>query len=199
MNCVLILILIVVAVVAYRFYNKAKMLEREQAEGQLGQGTRQLESDDGSRTVRTIRLHDIVSYLGQDYMVEGVLRYDDDGWPWVTYMLVDGEDVRWLSVEDDDKLEVSLWEEISCPILGEPPEFIEAEGIKFHMVERGEARVTQQGQTGRKQGLSVDYFDYESNGEEMLSVERWGSEIEVSMGREIDPYGLDIFPGTEVG
>ena len=197
MQCFMIAVLIFLAVVAYRAYNKAKMLEREQANG-TGLAPRQLEVDDGTRTVQNIRLRDIVSYLGQDFIVEGVLRYDDDGWPWVTYMLVDGEDVRWLSVEEDDKLEVSLWEEIDKPFGGDPPEFVEVRGIRFRMVEKGKARVTQEGETGKRQGLSVRYYDYESDGDEMLSVETWGSDTEVSFGYEIDPYGLDIFPGTEV-
>ncbi|MEM1349973.1 MAG: DUF4178 domain-containing protein, partial [Myxococcota bacterium] len=83
--------------------------------------------------------------------------------------------------------------------LTEPiPEFVEYLGQRFRMTERGSARVNQQGHTGRKSGLNMQYFEYEGSGDEMLSVEKWGGDIEVSLGREIRPVELEIYPGDQV-
>ena len=34
---------------------------------------------DGERTLHTIQLGDVVSHLGTDYMVEGMMTLDEDG------------------------------------------------------------------------------------------------------------------------
>lgn len=192
-----ILIFLVLTVVSFIFYSKAKKLEKQQESGdrrQLPGPDRQLDAD-APRTVMNLQVGDIVSYLGADYMVEGRLDYDDEGWTWVTYMLVDGAQIRWLSVEEDDQLEVSLWDEANLDLSGKPPEFLEYEGQRFKMVEWGTARVSQTGKTGRKAGLNMEYFEYEGQGDRYLSVEKWGNEIEVSVGEDINPYGLELYPG----
>lgn len=196
-SVVVVLILAVFAAASFIFYRKAKQMEREQGGGpykQLPGGRPELDAD-APRTVTNLQVGDIVSYLGADYMVEGRLDYNDEGWTWITYMLVDGPTVRWLSVEEDDQLEVSLWDEADVHISGKPPEFIEYEGERFRMVEWGDARVEQRGKTGRKAGLNMEYFEYEGPGDRYLSVERWGNEIEVSVGEDINPYGLELYPG----
>ena len=47
---------------------------------------------------------------GADFIVEGTLRLEQDGFRWDEHRLVDGEHGRWLSVEDDEGLEVVLWD-----------------------------------------------------------------------------------------
>jgi len=195
------------SVVAYR---KSRDMERQQqlpsgyggGAGGFQPAARQLTSsmaDSGGRDVLNLRVNDLVEYFGTMYTVEGRLDYWEDGYTWVTYMLVDGDEIVWLSAEDDDKLEVSLWNEVEDLYLTEPiPEFVEYMGQRFRMTERGNARVNQQGRTGRKSGLNMQYFEYEGSGDEMLSVEKWGGDIEVSMGREIRPIELEIYPGDQV-
>ena len=150
-------------------------------------------------TVQNLALNDIVSWMGQDWMVEGKLTYHEDGDVWHEYRLVDGADVRYLSVEDDDTLEVSLWEEVDLRITGErPAETLELEGKSYRCSERGQARVTREGATGRKEGMSCRYWDYEGPGEDLLSVERWGGDWEVSKGHPLREGSYDILPGDLV-
>lgn len=203
---IFMIVLAGVAGASFFFYRKAKQMERQQLPSGYGGGggftpAGQLPGPTGGsgNNLMNLRVNDIVSYFGTDYIIEGKLNYWEDGYTWVTYMLVDGDDVQWLSVEEDDMLEVSMWQEVRDLHLRAPlPEFVDYQGDRFRMVERGQARVNQQGRTGNKTGLQMEYYEYEGDGEEMLSVEKWGNEIEVSYGREINPAALDILPGDAI-
>ena len=153
----------------------------------------------GGVNLMQLKIGDIVSHFGTDYMLEGKLTYWEDGYTWITYMLVDGPNKRWLAVEDDDGLEVSLWDEIrDLPLNNPPPEFIDYQGERFRMVEGGDARVNQEGKTGNKTGLQTRYFEYDGEGDSSISVEVWGNSVEVSIGKVINPAELDILPGDLV-
>lgn len=189
------MLMLAVAAVALVLFFQARKLEKaaERLEGPAPVGL--LENKNAERSVTNLHLGDIVTHFGVDYVVEGRIDYNDSGWPWTCYMLVDGDNVRWLAVEMDDTLEVSIWEEIDMTLPANPPSVIEYEGQRFKMVENGRATATQTGQTGRRAGLSVEYFEYESGGDRYLSVEKWGMETEVSVGQDINPYSLEILPG----
>ena len=196
------------AFASFYFYKKARESERRQQlppgyndgfqpAGQLPGGGG---ASSGGHDLMNLKLNDIVSHFTNDYIIEGKLNYWEEGYTWITYMLVDGDKVRWLSVEEDDMLEVSMWEEVKDLHVTPPfPEYIEYEGERFRMVERGEARVNQQGKTGSKTGLNMEYYEYESPSEKYISVEKWGGDIEVSVGQDLRPSELDIFPGDDVG
>lgn len=202
----LLIILFAAIVSSVVFYRRSKALEmQQQLPGGYGGGggftpAGMLPSGGGGNELLNLKINDIVSYFGTDYIIQGRLNYWEDGYTWVTYMLEDGDEVQWLSVEEDDRLEVSMWEEVDdLHVSNPPPEFLEYRGQRFRMTERGEARVNKQGSTGqRKNGLNVKYYEYEGDGEEMISVELWGGEVDVSVGREIRPATLDILPGDQV-
>lgn len=204
MMLVLIVMMIVISGVSFFFFMQARKAERQQLPPGYAGGTftpaGQLPGPSrGGNNLMNLRLNDIISYFGTDYMIEGRLNYWEDGYTWITYMLVDGDDVKWLAVEEDDRLEVSMWEEIKDLRLSAPlPEFIDYAGERYRMNERGTARVNQQGKTGSKTGLQMEYFQYESDEGDEISVEKWGGDIEVSRGKEINPVALEIFPGDEV-
>lgn len=155
-----------------------------------------------TRTLLNIQVNDIVSHFTRDYLVEGKMTYNDDGDEWYTYMLVDGDDTVWLSVEEDDRLEASLYRDVSdLSFSSRPPEHVEYDGARFELEEWGRAKVSRVGQTGDKKGgtLSVTYYDYEAPGGRYLSVEQWGEgEFEVSVGESVRPNELEILPGDEV-
>lgn len=162
----------------------------------------QLETELGTsdRSLMELQLQDIVSHYGTDYIVEGKIQYREGGWTWVEYRLEDGDEIRWLEAEEDDGLQATLWREVDDLHIGadEPPEFLEYEGVEFRISERGEARAQQEGKTGKKQGLTVEYFEYEGPEDRLLAVERWGGDVEVSKGKPIEPYELDVLPGDSI-
>ena len=143
-----------------------------------------------------LQLQDVISCLGTDYIIEGRIDMEEDGEVWTSYMLVDGSDVVWLCVEDDDEIETSLWTEVEdCPIPQEVPDIVEYQAKRFQLVERGTAKASQMGETGQKSGKKVRYFDYDCPGvEDRLAVEIWRGAIEVYTGHAITPGTLQIFP-----
>ena len=193
------LILLAAGFALFMYMRSAKKrVEGRTAPGQLpGGGAKALPRKEVS--VKNLRVNDIFSWMGQDFVVEGKLTYQEGGDVWWEYRLVDGGDVRWLTVEEDDELEVSLWEEIDLHVGGGgPDEHLEWEGERYRCVERGQARVSRDGRTGRKEGMSCRYWDYESSGETMLCVELWGNAWEVSQGEPLREGSWDILPGDLV-
>jgi hypothetical protein len=185
----------------YILYNKNKESdERRQLETDADDDVDKLGGGLGGRSLDKLQIDDIASYLGTDYMVEGRVDYNEDGYQWVEYMLADGDDIRWLCIEQDDRIEVTIWQETTAIRVDSPPnEFIEHDGTKYRMVERGEAKAIQEGETGRKNKSRVDYYDYEGPDGKYLGIESWGGDTDVFLGRDIEPDMVDVFPGDQIG
>ena len=184
----IVLILLAIALMSVVFFMKGKNSAADQEPKLL------TSEEEQKLDLLKLKVDDVVSYFGDDYVVEGRLDYDEEGWPWVCYLLVGDDDaVKWLSVEDDDRIEASMWTEVDLMVSGErPPEFLEYDNEKFKLVEFGRANVKQSGKTGNKEGLSMSYFEYKGD-ENMLSVEQWGESYEVSIGQDINPVALELY------
>lgn len=160
------------------------------------------------RTVRDLRVGDIIQYEGHDFLVEGTIHYDEDGHRWVAGRLVDGDDVRWLVVgmdrvgsgamrllRTDDELEVS----------GYPPEAIAHAGQRYVLDKRGTATVRTSGDAGilpGNQELSPEsvarcrWWRYETAGKECLLVEQWSGAFRALRGSTVSPGELEMIPGS---
>jgi hypothetical protein len=148
------------------------------------------------RTIFTLQIGDIVQYAGVDWVVEGRLTFDDRGYTWFEYMLQDGDAIRWLSVEEDDRVEVCWMEPASnLDVSGNPPYRITHNGITYEKVEQGVAQMQRLGSTMNKQAQICRYFEYSAANDQVLSVENWNDDIEVSVGRRIRPSLLTLLPG----
>lgn len=149
-----------------------------------------------NRTIFNLQLGDIVEYFGRDWIVEGKLIYDEDGFTWIEYLLQDQQDIRWLSVEEDDRVELSWMQPTrNLDIPRNPPNPITFEGETYHCVDSGVASMKREGSVLNRQAEQCRYFDYESEDGKLLSVEDWNGETEVTSGEEISPSDISIFPG----
>lgn len=149
-----------------------------------------------NRTIFNLQLGDIVEYYGRDWVVEGKLIYDEQGFTWIEYLLQDQQDIRWLSVEEDDHVELSwLQPTRNLDIPRTPPNPLTFEEETYHCVDSGVARMQREGSVLNRQAEQCRYFDYESEDGKLLSVEDWNGEIEVTYGESINPGELNIFPG----
>ena len=146
-------------------------------------------------TLFTLSIGDIVQYLGRDWVVEDRLIYSHSGWEWVEYQLQDGHDIRWLSVEEDDTLAVTLTQTVQdCRLKSPlPPEVINYQGTVYQKIEFGRVEMRRQRFLQRVEtGL---FYDYKGPEKQVLCVEVWGNEIEVSVGEQLIPYQLVLLPG----
>ncbi len=152
--------------------------------------------DDGRPDPRNIKVGDVVAIAGSDFIVRGTLRFDQSGFTWHEHFLDDVNSQRWLSVEDDEGLELCLWER-------QPPtdevtggQEHELGGVTYRLEEHGTATFTSEGTTGTGATGQVEYYDYAA-GDRRLSFERFGTTSwEVSTGRVLALREVQVFPTT---
>ncbi|MBA3747772.1 MAG: DUF4178 domain-containing protein [Solirubrobacterales bacterium] len=154
----------------------------------------------GGADVRALKVGDVVNYEGGDYIVEGTLRFNQGGFTWQEHRLVDGPNSLWLSVEDDEGLEIVTWQRLKGAALEPGPGSLKHGGVTYELDERGKANFTSEGTTGAPGGGKAEFADYE-NGDERLSFERYGDDggWEISLGRVISEHVLDIYPSRGAG
>ncbi|ASF40154.1 hypothetical protein CEH05_13790 [Halobacillus halophilus] len=150
------------------------------------------------RTVLNIQIGDILTYDLVDYEVVGKITYRDGSYEWFAYQLLEGQSTKWLSAEMDDELELGIYETIKLPVSTPYPKELQYDGKSYYKDEEGEARVTGEGRSKNINGRTTHYADYLSEDEESyLSLEAWGSEVEVSYGHDIEAYEIKIIAGSK--
>ncbi|MFC0522332.1 DUF4178 domain-containing protein [Pontibacillus salicampi] len=150
------------------------------------------------RTPLNIKIGDIVTYDLVDYEVVGKIIYQDGSYKWYSYQLLEGRNTLWLAAEMDESLELGIYRSIPLQVSKPFPEKLEYEGITYYLEEKGEARVTGEGRSENINGRTTHYADYIDDTEEkFISLETWGSEIEVSVGHAIQEFEVSIIAGSQ--
>ncbi|AKG04129.1 hypothetical protein AAV35_004590 [Salimicrobium jeotgali] len=150
------------------------------------------------RNTLNLEVGDIVTYDLADYEVVGKLTYRDGSYEWYSYQLLEGRNTKWLSSEMDEELELGMFEKVHLPVDTPYPAKLEYDGLTYHKKEEGVAKVIGEGRSSNLQGESVRYGDYLADDEEhMLSLEAWGTEVEVSVGTPLQEYELNIIAGSK--
>lgn len=143
-----------------------------------------------------LQIGDIVQHMGQDWVVEGRLIYQEEGFSWLEYMLQDGDEIRWLAVEEDDWVTVALLAPVSSlEVSTAPPETLVYNGDTYQRKESGRATMSREGNPRRPEAETCRYFDYDGPDQKVLSIEDWGGNLEVTAGVVIAPRSLVILPG----
>ncbi len=167
-----------------------------QRQGNLSPASQRKELPSLNRNVFNLQIGDIVQYLNRDWMVEGCLTYNVGEYSWYEYMLQDEDDIRWLSVEEDDRVEVAFLEPSNqLDISDTPPKQLNFGGENYHRVDSGVAKMNRVGTTLRRTAQRCEYFDYEGTDDKVLSIEIWDGEVEVTVGYRISPRSLTLLPG----
>lgn len=145
---------------------------------------------------RRIGVGDVIAYGGRDFIVRGTLELDEDGFRWQEHLLDDVEVRRWLAVEDDEELELTLYESVRAPGLEPGPHSLAHDGVTYALDEHGTARFRAVGTTGTGPSGRLEYYDYTSD-DRRLAFERYGTgSWEVSTGQVVPAYALDIYPAS---
>ncbi len=150
-------------------------------------------------SVLDLRVGDVVSYDGIDFVVRNRHVYSSHGFNWFSFHFVDtvsGQKL-WVDAEDDDELDVAVSRSVRLNLTLPLPEQIEHQGRTYYLDEHGHAEVLIESQDSTPQRSRVEYWDYCDDTEDYyLSVERWGEELEVSVAQAIEPYELTILGGA---
>lgn len=149
------------------------------------------------RNFFNLKIGDILTYDLEDYQVAGKLTFNDGGYQWYEYHLQGDNKMRWLSVEMDDELELSVYKKVSKKLSEPIPDKLEIDGITYELDEKGTARVQGEGRGKNVSGQEVRYFDFcDESEEQLVSVEIWGGDIEVSKGEAVDDFEITILAGS---
>jgi hypothetical protein len=161
------------------------------------------------RGVRDLRVGDVIQHSGRDYLVEGVVHYDEDGHRWLAGRLADGSDVRWLLVGMERAGPGALRllvTDTEVEVSGYPPETIHADGKRYNLEKRGTATARIEGDAGMLGGKQIGlapesvsrcrWWRYEAAGSDCLIVEQWGGEYRALRGGAVGPVDLEMIPGS---
>ncbi|MFE6646272.1 DUF4178 domain-containing protein [Nocardioides sp. NPDC057772] len=153
-----------------------------------------------SDQLRQVRNGDVIEYLGHNWFVRGRIDFDEHGYRWTEHMLDDAEGKKWLSIEDDESFEVSLWHsiplgDIEQGTVGDRDVIVG--GVAYRLQEKGSAAFTATGATGTAPSGTAEYADYKSVDGKLLGFEKWGNNWEPSLGEVLQPFELTVYPSSD--
>lgn len=170
---------------------------------------RQLAAAAEERTIRDLRVNDVLTIDGRDFLCEGLISYDEDGHRWAAGRVVDGSDVRWLVVgieRTGTGATRLLAADESTPITGYPPEAIVIGELRYALDKRGTATCELTGDVGPLGNLKKDrpaghvercrWWLYNAPGEDTLLVEQWGADFRVLRGKKVGEGTVELMPGS---
>ena len=163
----------------------------------------------GERTARDPRVNDVLTIDGKDFLVEGMINYDEDGHRWVGARVVDGNDVKWLIVGLERTGTTALRllaQDESTQISGYPPEVLVIGDVRYALDKRGAATCALHGDLGPLGALKKDRPDghverarwwlYAAPGDDTLLLEQWGSDYRLLIGKKVNEGMIDLIPGS---
>lgn len=161
------------------------------------------------RTVRDLRVDDVLTIDGKDFLVEGMINYDEDGHRWTGARVVDGGDVQWLvaGIERTGLGSMRLLaQDEATQIAGYPPEVLVIGEVRYALDKRGAATCALHGELGPLGALKKDRPDghverarwwlYSAPGDDTLLLEQWGSDYRVLRGKKVGEGTLELIPGS---
>jgi hypothetical protein len=166
-----------------------------------------------SPTLFDLELGDLVQFEGRDWFVENRLLYNEDGFCWLEYLLRDGSSQGWLSVEEDDWLELNWFEPCQTteplPRIGWQQAFPQAlswQGRDYRLQGQGKARLESSLRVMAQPQETCRYADYAAEDGSLLALELWPEgrvqgavsrvgELELSLGRRLEPASVAVLPG----
>jgi hypothetical protein len=167
-----------------------------------------------ARNLFNLCIGDLVQAYGRDWVVEDRLLYEQaGGFQWLEYRVQDGADSRWLSVCEDDELELAWLRSVDPAEVENAealhtalPERLIWAGRPYRRVERGAATLRADARLMNRRVGVCTYADYEAEtsgegSDALLSLEWWGGgadpavEIEMTVGDRLNPLDLTLLPG----
>lgn len=150
------------------------------------------------RTIQTLQIGDVASYLHVDYLVEGVLTLDEDGRVTRLYRMTDGSKARWLGARpgDDGPLLIDEAPELVLDAAG--ADTLIFQGMPHRLTARGNAHVTRAGDLGSgRNGDRLRIYEYAGPGSERVLALVWtgGERMDVFRGERLSPNVVDLLPG----
>ena len=193
-----------VAAVGIAAGDKRKQLAAQRHEGPAG-GRQGIE-----RSVRDLRVGDVLTIDGRDFLCEGTIAYDEDGHRWRAGRCVDGNDVRWLVVgiertgtsatAPDDAGRIDADHRLSARGDRDRRDPLRARQARHRDVRaaRRRRRRSASSKKDRPEGHveRCRWWLYSAPGEDTLIVEQWGADYRLLRGKKIVEGTIDLIPAA---
>jgi hypothetical protein len=161
-------------------------------------------------TVKDLKKGFVFEYDLRQWEVIGEYTYDwGDNYFSKEYRITDGRDTHFLSVEEDDEIEVVLYDkmkvsQIDGDIAGEiiknqiPPAKVKVKGMTFRRENESPGYFKEES-TDKDWVEFINWQYYDESEKHVLSIEQWEEkEFEASFGTIINDYEItNILPGNE--
>jgi hypothetical protein len=143
-----------------------------------------------------LRPRDVISYQGQDFVVEGILGYKLSGKTYPLARAVDGDEVRWIEpLMDDLDDRVLLFREVKdLRVATPPPPTIAYKGASYVPRLSGTATVDVDGSVPDRAAGSCDVWRYRAAGDLFLQIEKWSGKTVTLAGESIHKDMVQVFP-----
>jgi hypothetical protein len=146
-------------------------------------------------SILDLKVGGVVTYDATDFIVRNRQVYESHGFEWYSFHLVDSISGKnlWIDAEDDDELEIVVGQAVNLDLELPIPNRVNCEGKSFKLDEHGFAKVLIESEDSQPKYAQVEYWDfYEESDEWTFGVEKWGGQIECSLGRYIEPFEIEI-------
>lgn len=145
-----------------------------------------------------LKLRDIVSHQGRDYVVEGLLTYRLGGKVYRLARVVDGDTVRWVEplMDDMDDRVLFLDEIRDLDMATPPPATISYRGKSYVPRFSGQATVEVGGKVPDRFAGTCDVWRYRAAGDVFLQIERWPDRVVTLAGESVHKNMIDVLPGS---
>ena len=143
-----------------------------------------------------LRLRDILSYQGKDYVVEGLLTYRLGGKVLRLARVVDGNTIRWVEpLVDDSDDRLLIFEEVAgLDLSTPPPSTISYQGKSYLPKLSGQATVEVAGKVPDRLAGSCEVWRYRAAGDVFLQIERWPDRTITLSGESVHKDMVDVLP-----
>jgi len=143
-----------------------------------------------------LRLRDILSYQGKDYVVEGLLTYRLGGKVLRLARVVDGNTTRWVEpLADDSDDRLLIFDEMQgLDLSTPPPSTISHHGKSYLPKLSGQATVEVAGKVPERLAGSCEVWRYRAAGDVYLQIERWPDRTITLSGESVHKDMVDVLP-----
>lgn len=145
-----------------------------------------------------LRLQDIVSHGGRDYVVEGSITYRLGGKVYRLCRVVDGETVRWvepLTDETDDR--ILLLDEIQdLDMTTPPPATLSYRGKSYVTRLTGQATAEITGKVPDRFAGACELWRFRAAGDVFIQMEQWSDRVVALAGESVHKNMIEVFPGS---
>jgi Domain of unknown function (DUF4178) len=143
-----------------------------------------------------LRLRDVISYQGQDLVVEAILTYRLGAKSYPLVRAVDGDDVRWVEplLGDLDDRYLFFKEVRDLPLSTPPPSTVSYKGASYVPRLSGTASVEVEGNAASRQPGPCEIWRYRAAGDVFLQIEKWPNLTTALAGESVHKDMVEIFP-----